>query len=117
MLDKAETDEVEVGRSHDDEAIYDKQDTLGQGVDDALKFVMGGEEGSWTDEEERRVLRKIDLILVPLVWPVIVDVFYERGAFIANRCGSNISFSLPTSSAMLMFKLLGSRLCLVWSRI
>ena len=37
------------------------------GVDDALSFAIGGDEVTWTRDEERRILWKIDLLLVPLV--------------------------------------------------
>lgn len=37
------------------------------GVDDALQMALDSQEETWTEEEERRVLWKIDLILMPLV--------------------------------------------------
>jgi hypothetical protein len=36
-------------------------------VDDALAFIAGSADDEWTEEEERRVLRKIDFVVVPLV--------------------------------------------------
>lgn len=36
-------------------------------VDDAKTFLDEREQISWTDEEERRLVRKIDMRLVPLV--------------------------------------------------
>jgi MFS transporter, ACS family, allantoate permease len=37
------------------------------GVDDALQMALDSQEETWTEEEERRVLWKIDLVLIPLV--------------------------------------------------
>lgn len=66
---KTEREEVETVTTDQNEAGYaEKQDPSGRGLDDALPFAMGAEEDSWTDEEERRVLRKIDFVVVPLVW-------------------------------------------------
>lgn len=41
--------------------------TLRNDVDDAKTFLDEREQISWTDEEERRLVRKIDMRLVPLV--------------------------------------------------
>ena len=37
------------------------------GVDDALQMALDSQEETWTEEEERKVLWKIDLVLIPLV--------------------------------------------------
>jgi hypothetical protein len=37
------------------------------GLDDASKFLAGREDITWTEEEEKVVLRKIDRWLLPLV--------------------------------------------------
>lgn len=37
------------------------------GVDDALQMALDSQDETWTEEEERRVLWKIDLVLIPLV--------------------------------------------------
>lgn len=37
------------------------------GVDDALQMALDSQEETWTAEEERQILWKIDLVLVPLV--------------------------------------------------
>lgn len=37
------------------------------GMDDALQMALDSLEETWTDQEERRVLRKIDMVLIPLV--------------------------------------------------
>ena len=36
-------------------------------VDEAGKYMQGMEQITWTEEEEKRVLRKIDLRILPLV--------------------------------------------------
>ena len=41
--------------------------TLRNDVDDAKTFLDEREQISWTDEEERKLVRKIDMRLVPLV--------------------------------------------------
>ena len=51
-----------VTQSEDGEAQKIRND-----VDDARKFLDGREQISWTEEEERRLVRKIDMRLVPLV--------------------------------------------------
>lgn len=40
------------------------------GVDDALQMALDSQDETWTEEEERSVLWKIDLVLIPLVCPV-----------------------------------------------
>lgn len=37
------------------------------GVDDALQMAIDGQDETWTAEEERKVLWKIDLTITPLV--------------------------------------------------
>jgi hypothetical protein len=37
------------------------------GADDALQMAIDGQDESWTEEEERKVLWKIDLTITPLV--------------------------------------------------
>ncbi len=37
------------------------------GVDDALQMALDSQDETWTEEEERRVLWKIDLAIAPLV--------------------------------------------------
>lgn len=38
-----------------------------KGVDDALGFALTHDEIEWTEQEERKVIRKIDFRLLPLV--------------------------------------------------
>lgn len=38
------------------------------GVDDALQMAIDGQDEMWTEEEERKVLWKIDLTITPLVF-------------------------------------------------
>jgi hypothetical protein len=38
-----------------------------KGLDDALVFVSGREPIEWTEQEERKVVRKIDFVLVTMV--------------------------------------------------
>jgi hypothetical protein len=40
---------------------------LKSGTDDALQMAIDGQDETWTEEEERRVLRKIDMAITPLV--------------------------------------------------
>lgn len=37
------------------------------GTDDALQMAIDGQDETWTEKEERKVLWKIDLIITPLV--------------------------------------------------
>ena len=65
MAPKAETDAVE----HASPAVMEDVDTkaLIRGADDALKFATESEGITWTDAEERRVLWKIDGVILSLV--------------------------------------------------
>ena len=51
--------------SRDTEVVEGKPDV--RHADDALAFVTGHESVVWTAEEERKVLRKIDCVILPLV--------------------------------------------------
>lgn len=55
--------------SHSSPVNYDLEDKkmATKGIDDALLFSVNNEEITWTAEEERRLLLKIDLRLIPLV--------------------------------------------------
>lgn len=37
-------------------------------VDDVLRFAIESENLTWTPEEEAKVVRKIDFIILPMVW-------------------------------------------------
>lgn len=50
-----------------EEAVQPAGEKDFKGLDDASKFLAGREEITWTEEEERRVLWKIDRWLLPLV--------------------------------------------------
>lgn len=53
--------------------MNDKEDVKGEGpgnansVDAALQFIQNGEVISMTPEQEKRLVRKIDLMLIPLM--------------------------------------------------
>ena len=57
---------------HKDAEIYDSPSTSPSDVDDALKIyqALGGEHVDYTDEQARRVLRKIDFIMLPVMCTV-----------------------------------------------
>ncbi|KAK2801450.1 hypothetical protein FQN51_005344 [Onygenales sp. PD_10] len=60
---------IEAQNTHIENPGDEKQKSIGPGVDDALAFAIGdGNEVIWTEDEERRILRKIDFLLVPLVF-------------------------------------------------
>jgi ACS family allantoate permease-like MFS transporter len=46
---------------------FEKKTVNSKGVDDALMFTVDREPITWTAEQERRLLWKIDLRLIPLV--------------------------------------------------
>ncbi|KAK2807940.1 hypothetical protein FQN50_005182 [Emmonsiellopsis sp. PD_5] len=63
------TTKIEAQNAHMGNLDDEKQKSIGPGVDDALAFAIGdGNEVVWTDDEERRILRKIDFLLVPLIF-------------------------------------------------
>ncbi|KAK2770490.1 hypothetical protein FQN53_005501 [Emmonsiellopsis sp. PD_33] len=56
---------IEVQNTHIENPGDEKQKSIGPGVDDALAFAIGdGDEVVWTEDEERRILRKIDFLLI-----------------------------------------------------
>jgi hypothetical protein len=67
VTNKAEIGEVESVTDPNQTGYDEKQNTNYKGVDDALAFIAGSADDEWTEEEERRVLRKIDFVVVPLV--------------------------------------------------
>jgi hypothetical protein len=68
-MDKREEDpsfeQVDVAPSQNFD--YDEKPINVKGVDDALLFTVDREPITWTNEEERKLLWKIDLRLIPLV--------------------------------------------------
>jgi MFS transporter, ACS family, allantoate permease len=54
------------------------------GVDDALQMALDSQDETWTEEEERTVLWKIDLVLLPLVCHI------QKGRHIVLRTPFNI---------------------------
>lgn len=48
------------------------------GGDDGLAFVLENGQDKWTKEEEKRVVRKIDLIVLPMVCIVTVETCSAR---------------------------------------
>lgn len=70
MEHKSETDHLESAPNlGDNEMIPDPKATMipEKGVDDALGMALDSQEETWTEDEERRVLRKIDLVVIPMV--------------------------------------------------
>ncbi|KAH8701558.1 major facilitator superfamily domain-containing protein [Talaromyces proteolyticus] len=51
------------------------------GLDDALQMALDGQDESWTKEEERRVLWKIDLTIVPLLFLGTVIGYADSQAY------------------------------------
>lgn len=72
MTPKAEIKTVEAVSQTNTDGVRDLESTkanLGKDVDDAFRFTLESEgaEISWTEEEERKVVRKIDMVILPLV--------------------------------------------------
>jgi hypothetical protein len=101
MTSKREIDEVEVAG--------DRTKVAGPDKDDALQFALANEE-PWAEEEERRVLRKIDMVLLPLVSDN--SEIHYHGLLTISNLRSFSDLSLATRIARHM----ASRLCSVWSR-
>lgn len=61
-----------------------------KGVDDALQFAAEHGSDEWSEEEERKVLRKIDYRLIPLVSDICSRVLPRRKAAfnLSFRCFS-----------------------------
>ena len=72
MISEGKMDEIEA-IEHRKESVGHLETTtgkpLGKDIDDALRFTLDcdGDEIEWTEEEERKVLRKIDMVILPLV--------------------------------------------------
>lgn len=56
-----------------------------QGVDDTFSFAIAGSDVVWSDEEEKRVRWKIDLVILPLV--LISFISFRRQS--ADRLSSS----------------------------
>jgi ACS family allantoate permease-like MFS transporter len=70
MTDKPADDHIEEGSSvaRCENASGEKMATIPKsGVDEALQIALDSQEETWTEQEERRVLWKVDLVIVPLV--------------------------------------------------
>ena len=65
MTFKASADSVESVSPRVVESMDEKQHI--QDADDALKFATESEGISWTEQEEKRVVRKIDAVILSLV--------------------------------------------------
>jgi hypothetical protein len=55
-----ETATTSSGEQHEEKIVIKR-------ADDAFQFAADAEEISWTPAEERRVVRKIDVVILPLV--------------------------------------------------
>ncbi len=65
-----------------------------KGIDDALLFTVDREPIAWTEEEERKLLWKIDLRLIPLVGRVLYNLqklIFANG--VLYRCLLHVSSS------------------------
>lgn len=71
-----------------------KVDTLHQ--DEAMNVITGydGDEITWTDEEERRLVRKIDRKLVPIMFITYGLVYYDK-AMLSQAVSRHSAFMSP----------------------
>jgi ribulose 1,5-bisphosphate synthetase/thiazole synthase len=68
MTDKSRIEFVEdaTGTGHESNVVAKPTYKVGADVDDALQLALIDTEVSWSEEEERKVVRKIDLVLLPV---------------------------------------------------
>jgi ACS family allantoate permease-like MFS transporter len=68
-MDKQDDEPVfeQLDTNHIQQLDMEKKEVIVKGVDDALLFTIERQHITWTAEEERRLLWKIDLRLIPLV--------------------------------------------------
>ncbi|CAK7216880.1 hypothetical protein SBRCBS47491_002980 [Sporothrix bragantina] len=59
----------------------EKQGNVSAGGDDGLAFVLENGQDAWTEEEEKRVLRKIDSIILPLLFIAALFLYADAQAY------------------------------------
>ncbi len=67
MSSKLEATEPDTVERRDDAASEESRILPKSGVDDAFALATAEPDETWTEEEQRRLLWKIDLIVLPLV--------------------------------------------------
>lgn len=65
ITQQAQMEHIEKLESH--RYIEPTKTALNRGTDDALNFTATHEDITWTPDEERRLLRKLDMRIIPLV--------------------------------------------------
>lgn len=73
---------------------------IGMAVAPEVKDLMEGEE-TITEEEEKKVLRKIDMALMPLMMFSVMREYISRMLNLNSHADSNLSFTSPRASASL----------------
>lgn len=58
-----------------------KDDYQGKRVDDALQFALERGQTTWTIEEEKKILRKIDMVLLPLMFIGMCIAYADTQAY------------------------------------
>jgi hypothetical protein len=88
MTDKTESEYLEVSPDTEHHAAMsdNKVPLVNKAeADDALQMALDSQGDTWTEEEEARVLRKIDFIMVPMVCntaPALLSAWlYHLGKF------------------------------------
>lgn len=68
MAEKADHNAIEQAPPvPDDIEGLNKTAEQGRGIDDAFRFAVDGSDVTWTPAEERKVIWKIDAVVLPLV--------------------------------------------------
>lgn len=65
MAAKEGTEAIEVARQTDLESADEKK--ASRDVDDALRFTLESTHTTWTEDEEKKVVRKIDAVVLSMV--------------------------------------------------
>lgn len=86
-------DKVVATSAVDTESKVDGHVSLGQ-ADAALEYLHAGEVATFSDIDEKRLVRKIDWMVVPLMWAIYFLQYLDK---ILSQCVATACFIRPRS--------------------